>query len=193
MESSKHFPYALRLFHLYITSKNFFSKKNSVLMKYNGKIKGISNTHFLNYKGYSYFMSFASKGITEKQFLRLCAIAYYCKGESYFISDLATNEVIEEYQKFENYISNYKVFLKEDLKLIDKPFHKGNNFPRLYELFCSKKVSLAAILCAERIFGFLAEFDKNGMNLGQRLVWQNTYTKLTKWDEFLFDDVVKRV
>lgn len=193
MESSKHFQYALRLFHLYITSKNFFLRKNYTLMKYNGKIKGISNSYFTHYKGYQFFMSFAAKGISEKKFLRLCAVAYHVKGESYFIADMTSSEVIEQYKNFEHYIQNYKELLKRDLHSIENPFGKGNNFPRMYEMFCSKRVSLPAILCAERIFGFLKQFDKSSMmNIGQRLVWQNTYTKLIKLDEFLFDDVIKR-
>lgn len=193
MESSKNFGDALRLFHLYITTKKFFSPRNkSSLLQYNGVIKGISNSYFTHYKGYQFFMSFAAKGISEKKFLRLCAIAYHVKGESYFIADMTSNEVIEQYKNFEHYIQNYKELLKRDLHSIENPFSKGNNFPRMYEMFCSKRVSLPTILCAERIFGFLKRFDKSSMNIGQRLVWQNTYTKLIKLDEFLFDDVIKR-
>lgn len=190
---------AFQLFMLYQRAKGFLnSKKINAKIDQNGK-SSVKFSKFIanQYKDSKYFYAFAKKDISNKKFLRLCAVAYYVKGSKFFPGELISQEVIENYITLQNYIDSFPTSFTNEYAELSRNFidikmliAKGINFPLAVEMYCSNKISLGFIITLDRLTGFLDDFnDQIKNNTGVRFIWESYYSVLKKWDQLFFEDI----
>lgn len=187
---------AFTLYRLFIMSKAFLASNDSswthIFQKCRYGYKQIKFKTFEDNPSKKYFYAFAKKGISDEKFVRLCACAYFVRGQKFWIHDLVSEEVLTCYMNIQTYLDNFADSYKSDIKNNNIRFahdltRKGVNYPVILELYIQKKVSLPFLLTFERSFNVLENWDKNVNTPGLRFIWDSYYRSIKKWNGFFFE------